>query len=86
MHIEVDMLGCGGPAGINFDGLITKLYTLGLFLGTIYSVPPFQLKRFAVPAFLIIATVRGFLLNFGVYYATRAALGVGAFQWSPAIR
>jgi hypothetical protein len=49
------------------------------------SVPPFRLKRFAVPAFLIIATVRGFLLNFGVYYATRAAIGLNTFAWSPAI-
>ena len=48
------------------------------------SVPPFHLKRFAVTAFLIIATVRGFLLNFGVYSATRAALGL-PFQWSPSI-
>ena len=68
----------------NFGPAITKLYSLGLFLGTIYSVPPFRLKRFAIPAFLIIATVRGFLLNFGVYSATRAALGL-EFQWSPAI-
>lgn len=43
-----------------------------------------RLKRFAVSAFMIIATVRGFLLNFGVYSATRAALGL-PFQWSPAI-
>ncbi|CAA7054407.1 unnamed protein product [Microthlaspi erraticum] len=55
--------------------------TLGLFLGTIYSVPPFRMKRFPVATFLIIATVRGFLLNFGVYHATRAALGL-PFQWS----
>jgi hypothetical protein len=68
----------------NFGPLITCLYTFGLFLGTIYSVPPLRLKRFAVPAFLIIATVRGFLLNFGVYYATRAALGL-EFMWSPPI-
>ncbi|CAM0145366.1 unnamed protein product [Urochloa decumbens] len=65
----------------NFGPFITSLYCLGLFLGTIYSVPPFRLKRFPVAAFLIIATVRGFLLNFGVYYATRAALGL-TFQWS----
>ncbi len=44
-----------------------------------------RLKRFAVPAFMIIACVRGFLLNFGVYYATKAALGA-PFSWSPAIR
>ncbi|GMP87131.1 hypothetical protein CsSME_00039645 [Camellia sinensis var. sinensis] len=39
------------------------------------------MKRFPVVAFLIIATVRGFLLNFGVYYATRAALGL-TVEWS----
>eukprot|EP00252_Welwitschia_mirabilis_P006067 TRINITY_DN16762_c0_g2_i2.p2 TRINITY_DN16762_c0_g2~~TRINITY_DN16762_c0_g2_i2.p2 ORF type:complete len:166 (+),score=25.84 TRINITY_DN16762_c0_g2_i2:874-1371(+) len=42
------------------------------------------MKRFPVAAFLIIATVRGFLLNFGVYYAVRAALGL-SFQWSPPV-
>lgn len=66
---------------MNFGSFITALYSLGLFLGTIYSVPPLRMKRFPVVAFLIIATVRGFLLNFGVYYATRAALGL-SFQWS----
>lgn len=65
----------------NFGPFITSLYCLGLFLGTVYSVPPFRMKRFAVAAFLIIATVRGFLLNFGVYYATRAALGL-SFEWN----
>lgn len=73
-----------GLVSTNFGPLITGLYSFGLFLGAIYSVPPLRLKRFAVPAFLIIATVRGFLLNFGVYYATRAALGLN-FQWSPSI-
>jgi len=68
----------------NFGPLISALYTFGLLLGTLYSVPPFRLKRSAIAAFLIIATVRGFLLNFGVYYSTRAALGAG-FVWSPAI-
>jgi homogentisate solanesyltransferase len=67
-----------------YDKLIASLYAFGLFLGTIYSVPPFRLKRFAIPAFLIIATVRGVLLNFGVYHATRAALGL-SFHWSPAV-
>ncbi|KAI5671721.1 hypothetical protein M9H77_12085 [Catharanthus roseus] len=67
--------------GLNFGPFITSLYSLGLFLGTIYSVPPLRLKRHAVVAFLIIATVRGFLLNYGVYYATRAALGL-TFEWS----
>lgn len=62
----------------------SQLYGFGLFLGTIYSVPPLRLKRFAVPAFMIIACVRGFLLNFGVYHATRAALAL-PFEWNPAI-
>lgn len=69
---------------INFGSLITKLYCFGLFLGTIYSVPPFRLKRSALAAFLIIATVRGFLLNFGVHHATTAAIGL-PFSWSPPI-
>ncbi|GIL56207.1 hypothetical protein Vafri_11649 [Volvox africanus] len=79
-------LAAGGVSVVasNFGSVITSLYTFGLFLGTIYSVPPLRLKQYAVPAFLIIATVRGFLLNFGVYSATRAALGL-PFEWSPAI-
>ena len=76
-------MGCGITAA-NFGALITALYAFGLFLGTIYSVPPLRLKRFALPAFCIIATVRGFLLNFGVYHAARAALKL-PFRWSPAI-
>lgn len=71
-------------SALNFGTLITSLYAFGLFLGTIYSVPPLRLKRFALPAFCIIATVRGFLLNFGVYHAARAALSL-PFRWSPAI-
>ena len=71
-------------AHFNFGTPITPLYALGLTLGTLYSVPPLRLKRFAVTAFLIIATVRGFLLNFGVFTAARAALGL-PFVWSPPI-
>ena len=71
-------------AHYNFGTPITPLYALGLTLGTLYSVPPLRLKRFAVTAFLIIATVRGFLLNFGVFAAARAALGL-PFVWSPPI-
>ena len=60
----------------NFGPLITKLYCFGLFLGTIYSVPPFRLKQSAIAAFMIIATVRGFLLNFGEEHS-RGAGGCG---------
>eukprot|EP00873_Tetraselmis_striata_P024333 jgi/Tetstr1/444597/TSEL_032447.t1 len=83
--VVAGLAGLGvGIVATNFGQLITALYTFGLVLGTIYSVPPLRLKRFAVPAFMIIATVRGFLLNFGVYHATRAAIGL-PFHWSPAI-
>jgi len=54
-----------GIVATNFGPLITGLYTLGLVLGTIYSVPPLRLKRFALPAFLIIATVRLLTLHWG---------------------
>jgi len=77
-------LGGATIVAMNFGPLITSLYTFGLFLGTIYSVPPLRLKRFALPAFMIIATVRGFLLNFGVFHATRAALRL-PFVWSPPV-
>lgn len=64
-----------------FSRQIFALYMLGVILGTIYSVPPFQFKRFPIIAGGIIATVRGFLLNFGVYYAVREALGI-PFTWN----
>lgn len=64
--------------------MIFKLYLLGTVLGTIYSVPPIQLKRFPWCAGAIIATVRGFLLNFGVYYAVREALQV-PFHSNPVV-
>ena len=64
-----------------FNPLIFGLYAFGTIIGALYSVPPFQFKRFPLAAGLTIATCRGFLLNFGVYYATREALGLG-FLWS----
>jgi len=57
---------------------------LGWTLGAIYSVPPIRTKRNALAAGLTIATVRGFLLNFGVYYAVKDALGA-PFSWSPKV-
>lgn len=64
-----------------FSPLIFALFAFGTTVGGLYSVPPFQLKRFPLAAGMTIATCRGFLLNFGVYYATREALGQ-AFVWS----
>jgi len=75
-----------GVAGIAivkacFNPLIFCLYLFGTTIGGLYSIPPFQLKRFPLAAGITIATCRGFLLNFGVYYATREALGLG-WLWS----
>ncbi len=67
-----------------FSPLIFALYAFGTTMGGLYSVPPVQLKRFPLAAGATIATCRGFLLNFGVYYATREALGK-AFQWNPQV-
>jgi len=64
-----------------FNPLIFGLYAFGTLIGGLYSVPPIQLKRFPLAAGMTIAICRGFLLNFGVYYATREALGLG-FLWS----
>ena len=67
-----------------FSDQIFNLYILGVVLGTVYSVPPFQFKRMPVVAGSIIAIVRGFLLNFGIYYAVREALAV-PFHWNPVV-
>lgn len=61
------------------------LYMFGTTVGTVYSVPPIALKKRG-PFFagMAIAMCRGFLLNFGVYYATLEALGQ-PFTWSPSV-
>lgn len=75
-----------GPliVALNFGSFILGLYMFGLVIGGLYSVPPFQFKRFPVMAGLTIACVRGFLLNFGVYYAVKEALGY-PFSWNPSV-
>lgn len=67
-----------------FPPLLFRLYSLGLFLGGIYSVPPIRTKKNPILAGLTIATVRGFLLNFGIYYAVKDAVGA-PFAWSPKV-
>jgi len=82
------VLGCGtiGPILVYnfFPTVLFQLYMLGWGLGAIYSVPPIRTKRNAVAAGLTIATVRGFLLNFGVYFAVKDAIGA-PFGWSPKV-
>jgi len=84
--VIVTIAGSAGPAIVShwYPGLIFKLYAFGLTVGALYSVPPFQFKRFPVVAGATIACVRGFLLNFGVYYAARQALGL-PFAWNPPV-
>eukprot|EP00978_Attheya_sp_CCMP212_P027773 scaffold93922_cov46-Attheya_sp.AAC.2 len=65
-------------------GTIGPLYMAGWTLGAIYSVPPIRTKQNAIAAGLTIATVRGFLLNFGVYFAVKDAIGA-PFSWSPKV-
>jgi homogentisate solanesyltransferase len=67
-----------------FPPLLFKLYMIGWLLGGAYSVPPVRTKQNPLLAGLTIATVRGFLLNFGIYYAVKDALGV-PFSWSPKV-
>lgn len=67
-----------------FSPLIFGLYAFGMVFGTLYSVPPFRFKRYPFLAAITISCVRGFLMNFGVYHATKSALGV-PFAWSPPI-
>mmetsp|Transcript_16201 Transcript_16201/g.37326 ORF Transcript_16201/g.37326 Transcript_16201/m.37326 type:complete len:396 (-) Transcript_16201:74-1261(-) len=78
--------GAMGPILVKkfFPHLLFQLYSFGLFLGLIYSVPPIRTKKNPLMAGLTIATVRGFLLNFGVYYAVKDAVGA-AFAWSPKV-
>jgi homogentisate solanesyltransferase len=67
-----------------FSKEIFLLYLLGTTLGTLYSAPPFDFKGIHLIAGGTIACVRGFLLNFGVYYAVREALSV-PFKWNPVV-
>mmetsp|Transcript_37345 Transcript_37345/g.42682 ORF Transcript_37345/g.42682 Transcript_37345/m.42682 type:complete len:396 (+) Transcript_37345:64-1251(+) len=84
--ITVLSSGIIGPMIVKmyFPALLFKLYMIGWILGAIYSVPPIRTKQNPVLAALTIAIVRGFLLNVGVYFAVKDAIGV-AFTWSPKV-
>lgn len=84
--VAVILSGVLGPVLVRsvFPRLLFRLYSLGIVLGGIYSVPPIRTKKNPVLAGLTIATVRGFLLNFGIYYAVKDAIG-SSFSWSPKV-
>ncbi|GMN57694.1 hypothetical protein TIFTF001_026798 [Ficus carica] len=67
---------------MNADLITTSIYGLGLLLATMYSVPPFRLKRYSLATSLVNSAMAGILHNVGILYATRASLGL-PFQWSP---
>jgi len=48
--------------------------TLTMFLGTIYSVPPFRLKRFPLLAAFCILAVRGVFVQIGFYFHIKTVL------------
>jgi len=84
--VAVILSATAGPAIVKtfFPDLLFKLYSTGLLLGAVYSIPPIRTKKNPILAGLTIATVRGFLLNFGVYYAVKDAVGA-PFTWSPKV-
>jgi homogentisate solanesyltransferase len=84
--VAVILSGVLGPVLVRsvFPRLLFRLYSLGIVLGGIYSVPPIRTKKNPVLAGLTIAVVRGFLLNFGIYFAVKDAIGA-SFSWSPKV-
>ncbi|GMN55985.1 hypothetical protein TIFTF001_025102 [Ficus carica] len=69
-------------SSMNANLITTSIYSLGLLLATMYSVPPFRLKRYSLATSLVNSAMAGILHNVGILYATRASLGL-PFQWSP---
>lgn len=53
--------------GIYCGGFLLATILVSLFLGTIYSLPPFRLKRFYFWAAFCIIAVRGLIVNFGLF-------------------
>ncbi|XP_024022812.1 homogentisate solanesyltransferase, chloroplastic [Morus notabilis] len=69
---------------MNADRITTSMYYLGLLLATLYSTPPFRFKESPVATSIVIPLTGGVIQNLGVFYATRASLGL-PFCWSPSI-
>ena len=83
--VIVTLSAIAGPILVfqHFPTILFQLYTFGLFLGLIYSVPPIRTKQNPILAGLTIACVRGLLLNFGIYYAVKDTFVQNSFTWSP---
>jgi homogentisate phytyltransferase/homogentisate geranylgeranyltransferase len=53
--------------GLYYGGFLLITILISLFLGTIYSLPPFRLKRFYFWAAFCIIAIRGLVVNFGLF-------------------
>lgn len=58
------------------------MVVVSLFIGTAYSLPPIRLKRFPFWAALCIFTVRGAVVNLGLYGHFSSGLKVPATVWA----
>ena len=67
------LAGFGGPWLLATVGI-------SLFLGTAYSLPPIRLKRFPFWAAFCIYTVRGFIVNLGLFLHSLWVLNDGSYQ------
>ena len=77
----------GAHEQLGTQGLNMALWGSGI-LGTMYSLPPFRLKRFPLLAALCIVAVRGAIVNAAFFaHAKAAAFGTtGASVWSIFLR
>jgi homogentisate phytyltransferase/homogentisate geranylgeranyltransferase len=58
---------------------LLAMVCISLLIGTAYSLPPMRLKRFPLWASLCIFTVRGIIVNLGLFLHFNAALTLSAF-------
>jgi homogentisate phytyltransferase/homogentisate geranylgeranyltransferase len=66
------LLGVAGSPAFATEGLNMAL-GMSALLGTLYSLPPFRLKRFPLLAAFCIVSVRGAIINAGFFAHARAA-------------
>jgi len=77
------LVGSALVAGL-FSRPLFCVYVAGIAVGSLYSVPPFRLRRWPLAAACIIACVRGCMLNCWLYYAARELLFM-PFALDPAV-
>jgi homogentisate phytyltransferase/homogentisate geranylgeranyltransferase len=63
-------------------GFLLITIGLSLLIGTAYSLPPIRLKRFSLWASLCILTVRGVIVNLGVFLHLQGGGAIPAAVWA----